>query len=608
MLRDSLKFKLLGFLTTGGIVVSSISPFLISALANQRAFRDVAGTSQSEFDRLLVHIGVVPKSFETLLQEGEAFCTGTPLESQVDELPVIDSRSLQRNSTSLAHPRRLGSFCGTLLGYSEQAHSLEVISQDATDGKPSFYVVSGFGVTGQSPVIQRQAANLAQCASCHQHGGPIFTRGPWSEMDGPRIGTQGTDSQAITNQINQARAQIGLPPWGQGTPGITAVREPTASVFDSSVRSFNLNMQINQACRETCSRDQECQKNALIYALETGVVARESAVGQNPNSDRAVRALTIQGDSLQRILSSLASHWPANRLSQISSVIADRDPSVHSSQGGQTEWVEISEASLFFNAIQAQRQHLGWPALPNELGQLSGHDLSRMLQYDSSNPFFTAFVDPAFALKDIAGVVFHHQDGFNGDSPGNPQVPRPLSNEIPSPAVIPNYAWQSISSFCFGHLPSDFSYLDPFSPDQIRDGVLGTSVEAQTLLLPWPPTREKIQATLTSLLSGSPKPTPSQIPLPEPSASPSITPISPVPSRALERFQYFCSSCHAGGFAPPLPFEDLSSLKAYKNGRVIDRIQGVQGPIMPPLFPTDLPRPSNTVREEMVSALKTAAP
>lgn len=64
------------------------------------------------------------------------------------------------------------------LGYQPKANTIEVISYNEAAGRFEFQVVSDYRKGGKPEV---EYANRTLCISCHQNGGPIFARAPWSE-------------------------------------------------------------------------------------------------------------------------------------------------------------------------------------------------------------------------------------------------------------------------------------------------------------------------------------------------------------------------------------------------------------------------------------------
>lgn len=66
------------------------------------------------------------------------------------------------------------------LGYQERARQIEIISFNEAAGRFEFQVVSDYA-PGRDPVVRHASRPL--CTSCHQNGGAIFPRPPWSETN-----------------------------------------------------------------------------------------------------------------------------------------------------------------------------------------------------------------------------------------------------------------------------------------------------------------------------------------------------------------------------------------------------------------------------------------
>lgn len=592
-----------------------------------------AAFALSEFDRFTQTLTTFPNSLEELLQKGESYCEDKPPASRVTELPVVDSRSLQRDHTDLAHPRRLGSFCGTFLGSAEKANAVEIISNDADTGKPAFYVIEDFGVPNKKPKIHRQPDDLPACVSCHHHSGPMFTRGPWSEMDGSRVqnfqGLLTTDTDDLSLKINEARKKLGLTPWEQVHPSIQVQAPPAASQYDISLRFFNRGMQISEICRHGCGTDLDCKKHLLLYAMMSSF-----KLGSN-NYDQAQQ---FKEDSLKHMTHLLKQRWPDHGYGQISSAIADRDPFIHADQGGQTEWLEVTDRDAFIQHFVEQRKQRGLAPLPHSITNLSAIELSQMIQYDDTNPFISFARDPAHMIVGVPGVVLRHEPGFSGKSPGNPKAERPIINRISDPSNL-GHGWGALGSFCFGHyFDRDYSYLNDYSPQEIKDLILNTqySQNAVVALLgnlglmgkkdpktaqaekdlfePWPPSRERIQNSLKTLLRSSTSAAQVTAPgcVPDSNLAHSIVPASvpqivttlPHNSNLQQKLEFYCARCHREGHAQKLPLSDLSALRKYKNGLVMDRMEGIKDNIMPPKKPANLPRPTDEDRREMIEELR----
>lgn len=71
------------------------------------------------------------------------------------------------------------------LGYQPRANVIEVISYNEAAGRFEFQEVTDYRAGGRPTV---RYARRAVCMACHQNGGPIFSRGVWSETNAnPRV-------------------------------------------------------------------------------------------------------------------------------------------------------------------------------------------------------------------------------------------------------------------------------------------------------------------------------------------------------------------------------------------------------------------------------------
>ena len=66
------------------------------------------------------------------------------------------------------------------LGYQEHANAIEVISYNPAAGRFEFQEVINYGPGLKAEV---RYSNRALCMSCHQNGGPIFSRASWDETN-----------------------------------------------------------------------------------------------------------------------------------------------------------------------------------------------------------------------------------------------------------------------------------------------------------------------------------------------------------------------------------------------------------------------------------------
>ena len=143
----------------------------------------------------------VPYPFERLLATLRARLQARPdRASPVFATALVPlGRSLHRAAADpefFRHPRivlavdvqgrdRLSTRDRLFLGYQEKAEQIEIISYNAALGRFEFQLVSDYAA-GKTPVVEYARRPL--CTSCHQNGGPLFPRAPWSETNSdPRM-------------------------------------------------------------------------------------------------------------------------------------------------------------------------------------------------------------------------------------------------------------------------------------------------------------------------------------------------------------------------------------------------------------------------------------
>jgi len=172
---------------------------------------DLPPVGHSSFDFLLARnaranvSAAVPFPFAALLSEIDATpARDASRRSTIRAVLVPLGRSLQRNAAAPAYfesprivvaveaePRDtaeapvLALRDRLYLGYQPRANVIEVISYNEPAGRFEFQVVSDYRAGGSPKVAY---ARRAVCMACHQNGGPIFSRGVWSETNAnPRV-------------------------------------------------------------------------------------------------------------------------------------------------------------------------------------------------------------------------------------------------------------------------------------------------------------------------------------------------------------------------------------------------------------------------------------
>ena len=132
------------------------------------------------------------------------------------------------------------------LGYQPKANIIEVISYNDAAGRFEFQVVSDYREGGKPKV---EYANRTLCISCHQNGGPIFSRAPWSE----------------TSSDNEISEQL----MAEGAGGIDRLIYPTGTVDRATdqARLFNAYQMLWGSLCEGKNRNDSIRCRAGLFEL-----------------------------------------------------------------------------------------------------------------------------------------------------------------------------------------------------------------------------------------------------------------------------------------------------------------------------------------------------
>ncbi len=273
----------------------------------------VARSTRSLFDHLVAQADGVPWPFEKLVA---LVARQDPAGSRPLSLLIPNGRSLLKGQADYAHPRVLmaadfqspGSPASLglaargqlFLGYTEQAHEIEVVSYNEAAGRFEFQLVQDYTANGARKLVY---AKRAICESCHQGATPIFSVRPWNETNG-----QPETALRIAAALG-GNSYLGFP---------TAVPLATPERFDelTKVGSFIIAAQklwLDQCADAACRRS--LLKLALAYArapgdfdvdapavaslrqLQTAAGAQPIAVPQSelPNRDPIGESLGLKG-------------------------------------------------------------------------------------------------------------------------------------------------------------------------------------------------------------------------------------------------------------------------------------------------------------------------
>jgi mono/diheme cytochrome c family protein len=265
---------------------------------------DLPPVGRSAFDFLLARRmganapATVPFPFSTLLRQvSDTLAHDAREPSPIRAVLIPLGRSLQR--TAAAHhyfesprivvaidgePRETGAgLVLTLrdrlyLGYQPRADVIEVISYNEAAGRFEFQVVSNYRAGGSAKVTY---ARRAVCMACHQNGGPIFSRGVWSETNAnPRV----------------AAALLSVRDRFEGIEVDRGIDIPAA--IDASVRRANKLAAYQWLWRNGCAAlgsgapEVRCRAQAAIAALQYRLSGRQAYDETAPAfRDRVVGAM-----------------------------------------------------------------------------------------------------------------------------------------------------------------------------------------------------------------------------------------------------------------------------------------------------------------------------
>ena len=278
---------------------------------------------------------------------------------------VPQGRSLQKNSTDLKDPRvlfgmppafqledkngKVITFKNPLskelfVGYSPKAKTLEILSYNREKGVTDFYKVDNY--PGADLKVKSHTGEDT-CMKCHQAGGPIFPRAPWSET---------SSSLAVTKALCEKN---GGQPFYQGirfadscppTPSAVDANASkqgrlSATAFDIDVRLSSRVLQARNACATMCGSDVACRKLLIKSALKFPRAMTSLARIDTDNPAEAAEVLRFSllpprkkgsgtptgpdaefTDLEAKLKASLTPGWKPERYSYASSTLPDRDP------------------------------------------------------------------------------------------------------------------------------------------------------------------------------------------------------------------------------------------------------------------------------------------
>lgn len=147
------------------------------------------------------------------------------------------------------------------VGYQPRSESLEVISYNEQAGRFEFQIVESYA-EGKTP--RTLQARRALCLSCHQNGGPIFPKPPWSETPAnPRIAAR------LAAAADQPR---------MGNAAVTEAAQAVARLY-RSVENANRLVHARKIWTQACGdpwAPRRCEVGLLSTVLEHRLSGRRS--------------------------------------------------------------------------------------------------------------------------------------------------------------------------------------------------------------------------------------------------------------------------------------------------------------------------------------------
>ncbi len=462
-------------------------------------------------------------------------------------LAIPDGRSLVKNKADFQDPRILPVFKNPdlFMGYAPKTKQAEIIAWNQAKGRYEFYLLDQLE-PGKTPILKK--ANRTLCLGCHQNGGPIFSRAPWSEThagDGNFM-----KKNELLEKIQQESNFQSTIPLGTGNDVIN---------YDIRVTIANEKILTRKVCSEICAEeDSDCKLKLLAVAMRG---QQMQGFGPKENSPE----LTYFYESL----------WPAvvaGKFAVSSPVLPDRDPLAAKEKGGLTKI--FSGENL-----------------------LVAHPLEKTAHAMTGEEFFysakLAIVDPLLVANENSknpSLKWEEILGIQGKA--DPTYPRPtvtLDKENPLGFLV------TMGNICFGLSTENKPLLDWAKNQKDLFRALKDNSLSSVLTSSWLPDENLIQNVIFNrkdkILEDCKK---QKIP-----AFPEEKVIADINRALVENlgrptqiFLQSCSECHQGVGAVlsdyELPLTDFEAMKNYKkdlNGEslVLKYLRDPQGqPKMPP--------------------------
>ena len=447
-----------------------VLPLLSILILNTPALADqlTGFQSASEFETIIAKSEntSVPYPYTALVQLLGGSLSEDVLGEVVSTL-IPYGRSLVKNQADSKQPRIVsvvltGSTPASFIGYAPKSNKLEVLSWNNTLGKYDFLVVTNYQSGGQ-PQIHRP--NPAACLTCHQGGGPIYSRQGWNE-------SRSSDQDAFERKLK-----------GDLAPGLNPVPAHfSGGGMDDQIRRANDQLQGVRVCRLACGEDLSCRSKLVLAALAGSQIQNSASIRQELAA--AIR-LSVQ------------SRWAQDAFSYASDVIPDRDPLKEPMHGGLVTQLHISDLNRFKGASDAQLSTL-------QKNQLEA-EFRAGIDYTYSHVGAHLAID-----EEHAGLTQISLPYDDPTSHGKPSLQRPKISAIPvafSGEYLIGQVYNSDSSSCLGFSFEDLTAFQAV-PYETLKAILSTP-DAIKMLANWPPNSGQItelvrQATKKIPSLGSP--------------------------------------------------------------------------------------------------------
>ncbi len=185
------------------------------------------------------------------------------------------------------------------LGYQAKANIIEVISYNEESGRFEFQVVRDYGPGLNSRVFY---ARRTICTSCHQNGGPIFSKAAWSETN--------SNPKVAGRLWNEQRTYHGVP----------INRAAVAPFVDAATDRANLfsayQLLWGEGCGGNVARAKRCRAAALVAMLQYRLSGRAHFDTRSPEYRNQFLALSKEN---------WRTRWPGG-IKIPNPDIPDRDP------------------------------------------------------------------------------------------------------------------------------------------------------------------------------------------------------------------------------------------------------------------------------------------